>query len=128
VPRNPPLLGTAFLHNQDPKPTGLPAGLNYGRSLARYSLDLSVRLHENHLDVTGTPQMDVSTWLRGLGLENYADAFQAHNVDADVLPRLTADDLTALGIRSVGHRRKLLDTVAALDRGRAPALSRGQSP
>jgi hypothetical protein len=42
--------------------------------------------------------MDVSTWLRNLGLENYIEAFQAHDVDAEVLPRLTADDLIALGV------------------------------
>jgi class 3 adenylate cyclase len=66
--------------------------------------------------------MDVSTWLRNLGLENYAQAFKAHHVDTEVLPRLTADDLTAIGIRSVGHRRKLLDAIAALNqqRGSAP--------
>jgi hypothetical protein len=34
-----------------------------------------------------------------------------------VLPRLTADDLIALGITSIGHRRKLLDAIAALDQG-----------
>jgi class 3 adenylate cyclase len=67
--------------------------------------------------------MDVSTWLRDLGLENYAQAFQAHDIDAEVLPRLTADDLTALGVTSIGHRRKLLDAIAALDQGRAPACA-----
>jgi class 3 adenylate cyclase len=64
--------------------------------------------------------MDVSTWLRELGLENYVQAFQAHDIDAEVLPRLTADDLTAIGIISVGHRRKLLDAIAALQSGTAP--------
>jgi class 3 adenylate cyclase len=67
--------------------------------------------------------MDVSTWLRDLGLEDYAQAFQANHIDPEVLPRLTADDLTALGITSVGHRRRLLDAIAALDHGTAPALS-----
>jgi class 3 adenylate cyclase len=38
-----------------------------------------------------------------------------------VLPRLTTDDLIALGVTSVGHRRCLLDGIAALDQGRAPA-------
>jgi class 3 adenylate cyclase/DNA polymerase III delta prime subunit len=65
--------------------------------------------------------MDVSIWLRDLGLEDYAQAFQANHIDAEVLPRLTADDLTRLGITSLGHRRKLLDAIAALDRGWAPA-------
>jgi class 3 adenylate cyclase len=97
------------------------AGLNQGVPIAQYRLDSTVRLYENHPDSTGTPVMDVSTWLRDLGLENYIQAFQAHDVDAEVLPRLTADDLTALGITSVGHRRRLLDAIAALDQGRAPA-------
>ena len=65
--------------------------------------------------------MDVSIWLRDLGLEDYAHAFQANHIDAEVLPRLTAEDLAALGITSVGHRRRLLDAIAALDQGRAPA-------
>jgi class 3 adenylate cyclase len=67
--------------------------------------------------------MDVSSWLRDLGLEHYAQAFQANDIDAAVLPRLTADDLTALGMTSVGHRRRLLDAIAALDQGRAPAAA-----
>jgi class 3 adenylate cyclase/predicted ATPase len=58
--------------------------------------------------------MDLSAWLRGLGLERYAGAFAAHDVDADVLPKLTAEDLVAIGITSVGHRRKLLEAIAAL--------------
>jgi short-subunit dehydrogenase len=62
-------------------------------------------------------------WLRDLGLENYAQAFQAHDIDAEVLPRLTADDLTAIGIGSVGHRRKLLDAIAALNQERGPAAA-----
>jgi class 3 adenylate cyclase/predicted ATPase len=67
--------------------------------------------------------MDVSTWLRDLGLENYVRAFEAHDIDAAVLPRLTADDLTALGISSIGHRRKLLDAIAGLQGGTAPVAA-----
>ena len=65
--------------------------------------------------------MDVSSWLRALGLENYVQAFRANDIDAEVLPRLTSDDLNALGITSVGHRRRLLDAIAALGQGPAPA-------
>jgi hypothetical protein len=54
-------------------------------------------------------------------------AFQANHIDPDVLPRLTADDLTALGSTSVGDRRKLLDAIAAFDR-REPQLLRSRSP
>ena len=65
--------------------------------------------------------MDVSSWLRDLGLEDYAQAFRANHIDGEVLPRLTADDLTALGITSVGHRRRLLDAIAVLQDSTAPA-------
>ena len=65
--------------------------------------------------------MDVSSWLRDLGLEDYAQAFRANHIDPEVLPRLTAEDLVALGITSIGHRRRLLDAIAALDQRRARA-------
>ena len=58
--------------------------------------------------------MDVGAWLRGLGLEQYAPAFRANDVDSEVLPELTADDLIGLGVTSIGHRRKLLAAIAAL--------------
>jgi SAM domain (Sterile alpha motif)/Adenylate and Guanylate cyclase catalytic domain len=58
--------------------------------------------------------MDVVTWLRGLGLERYEAAFRDNDVDAEVLPELTADDLVSIGVISVGHRRKLLAAIAAL--------------
>src|SRR5215471_4545574 len=58
--------------------------------------------------------MDVSAWLRGLGLEHYAPAFRDNDIDAEILPVLTADDLIGLGVTSIGHRRKLLEAIAAL--------------
>jgi SAM domain (Sterile alpha motif) len=35
--------------------------------------------------------MDVAAWLKGLGLERYVPAFCDNDVDAEVLPKLTAD-------------------------------------
>ena len=61
--------------------------------------------------------MDIGNWLRGLGLAQYAPAFRDNDVDAEVLPRLTADDLRELGVTSIGHRRRLLDAIAALTEG-----------
>src|SRR5215471_6566115 len=58
--------------------------------------------------------MDVADWLRKLGLEQYEPAFRANEVDARVLPSLTAEDLKDLGVNLVGHRRRLLDAIAAL--------------
>ena len=58
--------------------------------------------------------MDIQDWLRGLGLEQYALAFRENDIDGDILPELTAEDLTGLGVASIGHRRKLLAAIAAL--------------
>jgi class 3 adenylate cyclase/tetratricopeptide (TPR) repeat protein/ABC-type transport system involved in cytochrome c biogenesis ATPase subunit len=58
--------------------------------------------------------MNVGSWLRGLGLERYEAAFRENEIDETVLPTLTADDLKDLGVGIVGHRRKLLNAIAAL--------------
>ena len=58
--------------------------------------------------------MDVGGWLRRLGLEQYEAAFRENEIDDTVLPTLTAEDLEDLGVTIVGHRRKLLNAIAAL--------------
>jgi class 3 adenylate cyclase/tetratricopeptide (TPR) repeat protein len=58
--------------------------------------------------------MDIAAWLRDLKLERYVSAFSTNDIDADVLLKLTTEDLTSIGVTSVGHRRKLLDAIAAL--------------
>src|SRR5437016_2093454 len=58
--------------------------------------------------------MDVGSWLRGLGLGKYEAAFRENEIDETVLPTLTAEDLKDLGVGIVGHRRKLLDAIAAV--------------
>jgi class 3 adenylate cyclase/predicted ATPase len=58
--------------------------------------------------------MDVGEWLRTLGLEQYEPAFRENEIDERILPSLTAEDLKDLGVTLVGHRRRLLDAVAAL--------------
>ena len=69
--------------------------------------------------------MDVRAWLESLGLDAYANAFAANDVDAAVLPSLTSDDLRDMGVTSVGHRRRLLDAIAALN---APAPVKSGQP
>ena len=58
--------------------------------------------------------MDIVVWLRSLGLGKYEAAFRENDIDETVLPNLTADDLKELGVSALGHRRKLLDAIAAL--------------
>jgi class 3 adenylate cyclase/predicted ATPase len=67
--------------------------------------------------------MDLGAWLRNLGLERYEEAFRENEIDDTVLPNLTAEDLKDLGVSIVGHRRKLLDAVAALRAGHSGAAS-----
>jgi predicted ATPase/class 3 adenylate cyclase len=57
--------------------------------------------------------VDISAWLRELGLERYADAFEANAIDDEVLSELTEVDLEKLGVL-LGHRKKLLKAIAAL--------------
>jgi class 3 adenylate cyclase len=71
--------------------------------------------------------MDVAEWLRGLGLEQYAPAFHQNDIDGEVLRRLASDDLRDLGVTSVGHRRRLLDAIAAL-REAQPATEASVAP
>jgi class 3 adenylate cyclase len=63
--------------------------------------------------------VDIVAWLRSLGLEQYGQAFHDNAVDAEVLPKLTAEDLRDIGVTAIGHRRKLLDAIAELQGGSA---------
>jgi hypothetical protein len=71
--------------------------------------------------------MNIGGWLRSLGLEQYEAAFHANAVDADVLHDLTDQDLKKLGV-PLGHRRKLLRAIAALDGAIAPASAPRPTP
>ena len=58
--------------------------------------------------------MDVVVWLRSLGLEEYEAAFRDNKINERVLPNLTQEDLKEIGVGPVGHRRMLLEAIAAL--------------
>ena len=58
--------------------------------------------------------MDVGGWLRGLGLGQYEEKFRDNRIDADLLPRLTVEDLKDIGVSVVGDRRRLVDAIAAI--------------
>src|ERR1700733_394284 len=58
--------------------------------------------------------MNVADWLRSLGLERYEPAFRENDVGAALLHQLTAEDLKELGVATVGHRRRLLAAIGAL--------------
>src|SRR5215472_7828444 len=67
--------------------------------------------------------MDIAAWLRDLGLERYVSAFRENEIDWEVLPKLTSEDLREIGVAAIGHRRKLLDAIAALGPVTAAAVT-----
>ena len=58
--------------------------------------------------------LDIDSWLRGIGLAQYAELFRANDIDGELLGRLTSDDLKEIGVASLGHRKQLLEAIAAL--------------
>lgn len=76
-------------------------------------------------------EIDIAAWLRQLGLEQYQPVFAKNGIDSDVLPDLRVEDLIAMGIDAVGHRRKLLSAIerlnldAATDGADDPDVPRG---
>jgi class 3 adenylate cyclase len=71
--------------------------------------------------------MDIGRWLRGLGLEQYEPAFRENEIDSEVLPKLTAEDLKDIGVAIVGHRRKILSAISELF-GSSAAVVNPQPP
>src|ERR1700738_5117696 len=69
--------------------------------------------------------MNVGDFLRKLGLQQYEAAFRDNGIDIGVLPNVTAEDLKDLGITMVGHRRVLLQAIAALRAPTAPEVTAG---
>ncbi|KAK7318317.1 hypothetical protein RJT34_03016 [Clitoria ternatea] len=59
----------------------------------------------------------VRVWLNGLGLGRYAPVFEVHEVDDEVLPMLTLEDLKDMGISAVGSRRKMYTAIQKLGKG-----------
>ncbi|OWM90617.1 hypothetical protein CDL15_Pgr014920 [Punica granatum] len=89
------------------------------------------RDHHSHdgIDISGPSDTDVrdrngqcredgvKIWLNGLGLGRYAPVFEIHEVDDEVLPLLTLEDLKDMGINAVGSRRKMYCAIQKLGKG-----------
>ena len=68
-----------------------------------------------------------SEWLRSLGLDQYAQVFVDNDIDLEVMPSLSEQDLEKLGV-SMGHRKKLLKAIADLGSAATPNPSPYTSP
>src|SRR5206468_4358671 len=61
----------------------------------------------------------VRQWLAQIGLEQHAETFAAADVDLELLPDLSDEDLKELGL-SLGQRRRLLRAIVELSSERPP--------
>ncbi|PIM99719.1 hypothetical protein CDL12_27779 [Handroanthus impetiginosus] len=77
-------------------------------------------VHHNEINSPGRHNegnIGVKEWLIGLGLGRYAPVFEIHEVDDEVLPMLTLEDLKDMGINAVGSRRKMFSSILKLRKG-----------
>jgi hypothetical protein len=63
----------------------------------------------------------VTEWLESIGLSEYTQRFAENGIDLSVLRDLTDQDLKDLGVL-LGHRRKILRGIAALEDGSSSLL------
>jgi len=56
----------------------------------------------------------VRDWLEAIGLPQYADAFEANDIDVDLLAQIDDQLLKDIGVTSAGHRLRLRNAVAKL--------------
>src|ERR1700748_595489 len=57
---------------------------------------------------------DVRTWLSESGLGQYADAFEANDVEMDLLKNVDDQTLKDIGVTSTGHRLRIRNAIARL--------------
>jgi hypothetical protein len=62
---------------------------------------------------------EITTWLEGIGLAQYATVFAENAVDLDILPDVTEADLERLGV-ALGDRKRMLRAIAALSGASSP--------
>lgn len=68
---------------------------------------------EDRMDKRKAGENDVTSWLRSLGLECYADTFVKENIDFSNVQDLSDEDFKELGL-TVGHRAKLKKAISNL--------------
>src|SRR3974390_263723 len=56
----------------------------------------------------------VRNWLEEIGLAQYADAFEANDIEIDLLAQIDDQLLKDIGVSSAGHRLRLRNAIAKL--------------
>lgn len=86
------------------------------RANTRFSNNLVMESHSRNQRI-GLDDGIIKKWLVELGLGRYSPVFEIHEVDEEVLPYLTLEDLKDMGINAVGSRRKLFSAIQKLRKG-----------
>jgi hypothetical protein len=71
----------------------------------------------SHDEIVGAAMQEIVDWLKRLAMSEYTETLAEIDIDIDVLPELTDQDLEKLGV-SLGHQRKMVP--ATRDLGSAP--------
>ena len=70
----------------------------------------------------------IRRWLESQGMGQYAQAFEANDIDVDLLPELTDEALRQLGVSSLGHRLRLLAAIKSADISSISAIASQAAP
>jgi PAS domain S-box-containing protein len=65
-------------------------------------------------DIAEWTVVEVGLWLNAINLSQYSDAFFFNEIDGEMLADLDEDDLIAMPIERMGHRKKILRRVAKI--------------
>ena len=65
----------------------------------------------------------IRQWLESHSMGQYAEAFEANDIDVDLLPELTDETLRQLGVASFGHRLRLLAAVKGANMSSISAIA-----
>ena len=57
---------------------------------------------------------EIRKWLEAIGLGQYADTFEANDIDMDLLKQVDDQMLKDIGIASAGHRLRIRNAIAKL--------------
>ena len=56
----------------------------------------------------------IRNWLEAIGLSQYADAFEANDIDMDLLGQVDDQTLKDIGVSSAGHRLRIRNAISKL--------------
>ena len=57
---------------------------------------------------------DIRKWLEGIGLDQYADAFETNKIDMDLLGEVDDQILKDIGMSAAGDRLRIRNAIAKL--------------